>query len=398
MLRPNDRIGQYTLISKLGRGTFGVVWLAEKRSPLLTTRVALKVPHDEEVNLDAVRKEASVWLHAAGHPNILPIIDADIYDDQVVIVSEYAPEGSLTGWMSRHGGKAPSVESAVSMIDGVLAGLQHLHSKNIIHRDLKPDNILLQGETPRLADFGIASILKNTSPYTTFISGTPKYMAPEAYRGKRTEQSDIWSVGVVLYQLLTAYWPFPQDDSPSLMYAVLSEQPQPLPTSIPSQLREVIAKSLEKESGRRYPTAREMRDAVQRFLSISRGTSSAHPYSQPPTLEDMPQVPGPTSLDDNGQPDSDANEPRDDEETRIQGQNIRSVKQVQLEYWTELNRLLRKRNSVVRLKPVKPYFQITGFLGHPQTELFATANTRDNRISVGVRIFNRKDIYRALEK
>jgi serine/threonine protein kinase len=252
--------------------------------------VALKLPHDEDIDLDAVRKEASVWAQAGGHPNILPIIDADVYDEQIVIVSEYAPDGSLTAWLSRHGGKAPSVESAIKMIDGVLAGLEHLHSKNIIHRDLKPDNILLQGEMPRLADFGIARILKTTSPYTTMVSGTPKYMAPEAYKGRRSEQTDLWSVGIILHQLLTGDYPFPQDDPPSLMYAVLTEEPAALPPTTSHQLRQIVAKSLEKAPERRYRSAREMRDAIQGFMHGQLSSRISTYDSQSPTVKDFSQV------------------------------------------------------------------------------------------------------------
>ncbi len=138
---PSKKIGPYHLITKLGSGAFGVVWLAEKRTVLATTKVALKLPRDDDINIEAVKQEAAVWIEASGHPNVLPIIDADIYDEHIVIVSEYVPDGSLAKWLEHHGGKAPSIEAAVDMIDGILAGLEHLHARKIIHRDLKPDNI-----------------------------------------------------------------------------------------------------------------------------------------------------------------------------------------------------------------------------------------------------------------
>src|SRR6185295_639367 len=109
------------------------------------------------------KQEADLWEQASGHPNVLPIIEANIYDDHVVIASEFVPDGSLESWMKRHGGKAPSIEAAVDMVVGILAGLEHLHSRHIIHRDLKPANILLQGSMPRLAAFGISRVLRSTS-------------------------------------------------------------------------------------------------------------------------------------------------------------------------------------------------------------------------------------------
>ena len=167
-----SRIGPYRLVSKLGRGAFGVVWLAEKQTALATTRVALKTPNEEDVDLLAVKAEAEIWIAAGGHPNIHPIIDADIYDGRMVIVSEYAPDGSLQQWLQRSGGKAASIDSAIRMTDGILAGLEHLHGRDIIHRDLKPDNILLQGDNPRLADFGIARMLKDVKTKTQ-TAGSP---------------------------------------------------------------------------------------------------------------------------------------------------------------------------------------------------------------------------------
>jgi serine/threonine-protein kinase len=168
MAEPNRKLGPYTLVSKIGVGGFGVVWLAEKRSAIATTQFALKMPRGEDIDLEAFKQEAAIWLQASGHPNVLPLIDADIYDDQVVIVSEYVPDGSLAAWLNQHGGRAPSFDAACEIMDGVLAGLAHLHARHIIHRDLKPENILLQRETPRLADFGIARLRKSAGRWPTW--------------------------------------------------------------------------------------------------------------------------------------------------------------------------------------------------------------------------------------
>jgi serine/threonine protein kinase len=273
MPRPNDKIGPYTLISKLGRGAFGVVWLAEKRTAITTTKVAIKIPNDEDVDLEAVKQEASLWVHASGHPNVLPIIDADIHDEQVIIVSEYAPDGSLSKWLEKHGGKAPSIESAVEMTLGILAGLEHLHKRGIIHRDLKPDNILLQNETPRLADFGIARILKTTSK-STIATGTPAYMPPEAFDGKRSTRTDIWSVGVIFYQLLIGRLPFQQTDIPSLLMAIVTKEPAPLPDFLPKEIQEVIERALDKNPALRFESADEMRKALRHAIQSAESSGS----------------------------------------------------------------------------------------------------------------------------
>lgn len=261
MFRLGDQIGPYTLINKLGRGAFGTVWLSERRTTIATTTAALKIPHDDDVDLETIKQEANLWVRASGHPNVLPIIEANVYDDQVVIASEYAPDGSLESWLRQHDGKVPSVEVAVEIISGVLAGLEHLHARNIIHRDVKPANILFQGKTPRLADFGISRVLKTTSQ-SSVVAGTPAYMAPEAFDGKRNEQTDIWSVGVISYQLLAGRLPFPQADITSLVGAILSRDPDPLPVPTPSFLREVIARALAKVPKQRYQSAAEMRAAL----------------------------------------------------------------------------------------------------------------------------------------
>lgn len=262
MFKQGDKVGPYELIRRIGKGAFGVVWLAEKRSALATTNVAIKIPAEETIDLDAVKREASVWVSASGHPNVLPIIDADVYGDHVVIVSEYAPDGTLADWLEQHGGRAPSIDEAVDIMVGILGGLDHLHRRGIIHRDLKPENILLQGDTPRLADFGIARVLKGTS-HTAAASGTPVYMPPEAFDGKRGEHTDIWSAGVIFYQLLTGRLPFEGDGITALMGAIVSKQPQPI-LDCPAYIWAVIEKALAKDPADRFASAAKMRQALRR--------------------------------------------------------------------------------------------------------------------------------------
>lgn len=267
MFNAGKQIGSYTLIKRIGRGGFGEVWLAERKSKFVTTKVAVKLPLEEQVDAEAIKSEAVLWEQASGHPNVLPIIDADEYDGQIVIVSEYAPDGSLDDLLQKEG-VLPS-RRAVELTIGILSGLEFLHSRKIIHRDIKPANILLQGETPRLADFGISRVMKTTSASMN-MSGTPSYMAPEAFDRKRTAQTDIWSVGVMLYQMLKGTLPFPYSNITDLLGALFREEPQPLPDSVPVSLQRIVLKSLAKKPEERYQNVRQMRDDLGDFLiSIS---------------------------------------------------------------------------------------------------------------------------------
>jgi serine/threonine protein kinase/uncharacterized protein YjiK len=264
MFQPGDKIGPYILVSKIGRGAFGVVWLAEKRTLYTTTKFALKLPKDEDVDVEAIKREAKLWEQVSGHPNVLPIIEADNYDGQIVIVSEFATGGTLANWLEKEGGKAPSMRLALRLTENILAGLEHLHNFNppIIHRDLKPDNILLQGGLPRLADFGIARALKSSSQSTDVI-GTLPYMAPEAFDGVRSKQTDLWAVGVIFYQMVSGDLPFPQRTMASLINAITRLDPLPLPGTVPHNLQAVIAKSLQKKPAHRFKTATEMCEALE---------------------------------------------------------------------------------------------------------------------------------------
>lgn len=280
MPRSGDSIGPYTLTDKLGQGAFGVVWLAERRTSITTTRVALKTSLDDDVDLQTIKQEADLWVQASGHPNVVPIIEADVYDGRVVIVSEYAPGGTLAERLSNLQGNPMLLDTAVEMILGILAGLEHLHLRSIIHRDLKPANILLQGDTPRLTDFGISRILKTTSQSSS-IAGTPVYMAPETFDGKRSAQADLWSVGVVFYELLTGRLPYPQADLSSLVGAILTRDPEPLPPSVPKAIQNVITKALQKDPTKRYQSASEMRQALRKAMQT---VQSGTPISETRTI------------------------------------------------------------------------------------------------------------------
>lgn len=265
MFKVGQQIGIYTLLRKLGQGGFGEVWLAEKTSGSFRTfskKVALKLPHNGQVDFKSIEKEANLWEQASGHPNVLPIIDADVIDGQIVIVSEFADGGSLADKLSAVG-KLPT-EKAIEYTRGILSGLQFLHSRGIIHRDIKPQNILLQGDIPRLADFGISRMM-NTNTFSAAIVGTDAYMSPEALDGERSVQTDIWSVGVVLYQMIQGRLPFSQAHRSERMFAILTKEFTPLSADVPQRLKEIINRALAKNPAQRFESAAAMNTELQKF-------------------------------------------------------------------------------------------------------------------------------------
>jgi len=296
MFQAGDTIGSYVLVKRIGEGAFGDVWLAEKTG-LVKTKFALKLPKGNDIDTQVFGEEAEVWAQVSGHTNVVPIIEADTHQvkrngidishEQIVIVSEYLPDGSLQTLLNENGGKAQTAERAAEIVLGILSGLNYLHTRNpaIIHRDLKPDNVLLQGETPRLTDFGISRALKTASYLQTQrIAGTLPYMAPEAFDGHFSPRTDIWAAGVVLYQLLSGTLPFPQREMPSLIAAILNDEPPPLPDSVQRQFHYVVTRALERSPERRYTTADEMRRSLLDALHGREVASPTLPSPIPPEL------------------------------------------------------------------------------------------------------------------
>lgn len=265
MAQAGDRIGPYTLARLLGRGGFGEVWLGQREGALVTTQVAVKLPYADTGSLESLHEEARLWVKVGGHPNVLPIIEADVYGDQVAVVSEYVADGSLSDWLARRGSEPVPLGEAADLVLGILVGLEHLHARKIVHRDLKPANILMQEGIPRLTDFGLSRLLSDLT-WTQTSSGTPAYMAPEAFAGDRSVPTDLWSVGIIFYQLLTGQLPFPQTALLSLMKAVTDPSPIALPEQVPPRLRNVLTHALEKDPASRFQTAAQMRASVRETL------------------------------------------------------------------------------------------------------------------------------------
>jgi serine/threonine-protein kinase len=257
MFNPGDAIGPYTLVRKLGEGCFGLVWLAQNNSHPAQGLFALKTLKHPDAN--AILQEVFNWAKADGHPNILPILDAGVYPtphgDTPVIASSYMQEGSLRTWIEQH--QPITTDSAIEISCGILDGLEHLHRRRIVHRDLKPENVLVYQGTPLLTDFGIARFQRSESDIQTVtVAGTVPYMAPEAFRGVRSPQTDVWAAAVICYEMLAGRRPFPPD-----VDLITSPAPAPpLPLSTPRPLRKALEFALRKDPALRcYKSAAELR-------------------------------------------------------------------------------------------------------------------------------------------
>lgn len=271
MLQIGDEIKDYTLVKFLGKGGFGEVWLAEKKIELGDKRIpfALKFISGENrggTDVETVKREVNTWIDASGNKQVVSVMDGFMHGDTFVIVSEYADGGSLRDWLKANGGKAPTVEKAVELMGGILDGLTHLHSNKIVHRDLKPENILLKGDVPCIADFGVSRVIETLSFGETFgtnSAGSPHYMSPESFeRIVPSPQVDVWSAGVILYEMLCGKFPYQADTVPALIFEIITKDPKPMPANIPNEIQNVVKKSLSKHAVERFASAKEMRDAL----------------------------------------------------------------------------------------------------------------------------------------
>jgi serine/threonine protein kinase len=265
----SDVLPGYDLGDEIGRGGWGVVFAAEHRT--LERRVAIKhLPGAFGSDPSArarFRSEARV-VASLDHPHIVPLFDFVERDDLCVFVMEIMPGGTL--WDRFEAGDVePTIACAVSL--AVLGALHHAHEHGVLHRDVKPENVLFSsGGRPKLADFGIAKVLgegAGTRTATGTILGTPAYMAPEQGSGEPvTPATDIYAVGVMLYELLSGRLPFESTGNAlSQLYRHVHEEPALLGTvapSIPPGLCDVVMRAMRKAPSDRWPSAREFASAL----------------------------------------------------------------------------------------------------------------------------------------
>jgi serine/threonine-protein kinase len=253
-------VGKYKILSTLGSGGFGTVYLAE--DTWIDKKVALKVPHKQGVDFGELLREPRL-LASLNHPNIVTILTAEKQENVFFIVMEFVPGETLETIIAREG--ALDVSRALDYTCQICNAVDHAHKQGVIHRDLRPSNVLVaERGMLKVADFGTSRFLEIAAHGTTVI-GSPPYMAPEQFQGKAVFASDLYSLGVTMYQMLTGVLPY---DTPSpadldrLMKGELLSAPRLKNPKVPKAINDIVLKAMAPEIHARYQRAGELLDAV----------------------------------------------------------------------------------------------------------------------------------------
>jgi serine/threonine protein kinase len=272
--RPAERTplacGRYELLSELGRGTSGVVYKAH--DPKLDRLVALKILRPELVSLDESGISLKQRFHqeavAAGrltHPAIVAVHDVGEAEGRPYMVMEYSEGGTLADLLL--GGRPLPLADAVAIVVQVCAALDYAHRHGVVHRDIKPRNILVGPGVTKVTDFGTARILGASHTQTGTMLGTPAYMSPEMVRGQAADpRSDLFSVGVVLYETLTGVNPFNAADLAAVLYRIVNTDAPSVRrhnAELPLALDRVLRRALAKDPEARYATATDLANALR---------------------------------------------------------------------------------------------------------------------------------------
>jgi serine/threonine protein kinase len=269
------KAGRYEVVRELGRGSMGVVY--EGFDPVIGRRIAIKTMLTEGLTSQEFQEFKARFqreAQAAGvlsHPNIVNVFDYGEDNGVLFLVMEYLEGKSLEKLVEEQG--LLLIQTIIPLYDQVCSALDHAHQHSVVHRDIKPANIMiLDNAVVKVTDFGIAKMMSMGMTQAGQILGTPNYMSPEQVKGRQVDgRSDIFSLGIILYDLVTGEMPFGGQNITTVIYKIINENPIPpreLDATIHPGLSYVICKALAKSPDERYQTCRELADDLKNFKSL----------------------------------------------------------------------------------------------------------------------------------
>lgn len=290
------RIGRYVILEELGRGAMGIVYKA--RDPLIDRLVALKTVGVEthSAEADAYRQRFFREARSAGglsHPNVVTVHDVGEGDGVAYIAMEFLAGRSLREILDS-GAVLPWARIA-DITAQVADGLAYAHARGVVHRDVKPANVMvLDSGLAKITDFGIARLPAGTRTIAGTVYGSPKYMSPERVRGEDVDgRTDVFSLGAMLYEMLTGVAPFTATDLPTILDQILHVMPEP-PTArnrdIPPAFDAIVARALAKDRADRYADAQQMADALRGYAAGVPAPAPAAPARQVPPAGERPAL------------------------------------------------------------------------------------------------------------
>jgi serine/threonine protein kinase len=274
MLKPGEVLdGRYKYVEKIGKGAFGTVLLME--DTMVQERLVLKflnqnVSQDEEMMQRFVHELR--YSRKITHPNVIRIYDFLQIRGSFAISMEYFPSHTLGAEVTD--GKPMDLRRAVQFGVDIATGMAVAHKAGIVHRDLKPANVLINDDSLlKIVDFGVAATQREGETQLTktgYVIGSPKYMAPEQILGKKVdERADVYSLGVILYEMLTGTPPYHRGDHMSVMYQHVQGKARPpieLNPALPPELSDIVVKAMAVDKAKRHQNMNELKVALERFL------------------------------------------------------------------------------------------------------------------------------------
>jgi serine/threonine-protein kinase len=253
-------IGKYRILTTIGSGGFGTVYLAE--DTWIDKKVAVKVPHKQDVDFGQLLREPRL-LASLNHPNVVAILTAEKQANIFFIVMEFVPGETLESVIAREG--PLDLNRALDYTCQVCNAIDHAHRHGVLHRDLRPSNVLVAGRgLLKVADFGTSRFLEIAAHGTTVV-GSPPYMAPEQFQGKAVFASDVYAIGVTMYQMLTGALPYgtpAPEDIDRLTRGELTTPPRLKNPALPKAINDIVLKAMAPEIHARFQRAGDLLDAV----------------------------------------------------------------------------------------------------------------------------------------